>query len=432
MIGRSEMRKLAAALGAALAVLAVLAAACENGAPPASPGTATPAQIVSPTPMAVRVLPATVAASPTSAGNQLAYIDADGNIMLVNADGSDARRLADAQGCGRFPSLIWSPTGHRLSCRGSGTNDEGLIVLMDAQGQELADLRLSGPAWPFYWSPSGEAFLYGTDGQLLLADDTGEALAKLGTLDLSATYNGEPYRGLKFWSPDGHQLVYRPANATEMRIYSLDSGSERAVTGDYRPLAWILGGKAILVAMKYQPPVKGSYPTYEVNLLDLAGGELTRVPELDNGRQFWVSPDGTRAAVLTQGSPGSDGYPGLAMLAFPSQEFHSIPDSVITYGSDHIPSEWVTFSADGSGIYWITQWESGAAVFRANADGTGLTKMAQVESPGAEFSPDLTMIAYQVFDEDTDTVTLFTARIDGSDARKIDSPGFAAAWRLTP
>ena len=42
------------------------------------------------------------------------------------------------------------------------------------------------------------------------------------------------------------------------------------------------------------------------------------------------------------------------------------------------------------------------------------------------------MIAYQVYDEDTNTTTLYTSRIDGTDAHKIDSPGFAPAWRPTP
>ena len=366
------------------------------------------------------------------AGSQLAYIDAGGNIMLVNADGSGARKLADTKRCGRFPSLIWSPTGHRLTCIGSGANDEGLIVLMDAQGQEVAELNLPGAVWPFYWSPSGEAFLYGADGQLLLADDSGRALADLGPVEL-APGAAQPYRGLRFWSLDGRQFAYRPAGATEMRIYSLDSMTERSLAGDYRPMAWALSEKALLVAAKYQPPVNQGYPTYEASLLDLASGALTRVPELDNGRQLWLSPDGTRAAVLTR---RPDGYPGLAILAFPSQEFNSIPDSVITYGSDHIPAQWVSFTADGSEIYWITQWESGAAVFRANADGTGLTKMAQVESPGAEFSPDLTMIAYQVFDEGADIVTLYTSRIDGSNVREIGRAaigGFGpSAWRPTP
>jgi hypothetical protein len=203
-------------------------------------------------------------------------------------------------------------------------------------------------------------------------------------------------------------------------------------------MAWVLGGEALLVATKYEPPVGEGYPAYEADLLDLASGELTRVPELDNGRQFWVSPDGTRAAVLTQ---GTEGYPGLAMLVFPSLEFKPIRNSIITYGSDHIPEEWVTFTADGSQVYWITQWESGNAVFRANSDATGLVKMAQSEGLGPVFSPDLTMVAYQVqvFEGNTSTVTLYTANIDGTGVHKIDGVesanggfSFAPAWRPTP
>jgi hypothetical protein len=415
----------------AAALASVLLAACgggrQTGGVPlasSSPVPTSPAQIETVTPV--------------PPPNQLAYINADGNIMLVNSDGSDARKIADTSNCGRFPYLLWSPTGHTLVCIGSGANDEGLIVLMDAQGQELADLQLDRPVLPPYWSPGGDAFLYAAAGYVLLTGPSGEGLADFGPLDLSLTYNGVPYRGLKFWSPDGRQFAYRPADATEMRIYSLDSASERSVPGDYRPLAWVLGGQALLVATGYQPPVDQGYPTYDASLLDLASGELTRVPELDNGRQFWVSPDGTRAAVLTQGTGGSNGYPGLAVLALPSGEFKPIRNSAITFGSDHIPEEWVTFTADGSGIYWITQWDSGAAVFRANSDATGLSKMAQFESAGAEFSPDLTMVAYQVLDDNTKTVTLYTANTDGTGIHEIDRAdtggggfGFAPAWRPT-
>jgi hypothetical protein len=371
-------------------------------------------------------------ATPAPAPNQLTYIDAAGNIVLVNADGSDARKLADASACGDFARLVWSPTGQRLACIGGGANGEGPIVLMNAEGETAKVLSVPAGVWDLHWSPREDAFLYYSYGQLLfVADDSGRTLAQLGPVDLPLSA-ARPYRGLRSWSPDGREFVYRPADAPEMRVYSLDSHSERSLPGDYRPLAWALGGKALLVAI-------GGYSTYEVNLLDLASGEVTRVPELDNGRQFWLAPDGRQAVVLTRGTAGTDGYPGLAMLALPSGEFNSIPDSVITYGSDHIPEEWVTFTPGGSQIYWITQWQSGAAVFRANSDGTGLTKMTQVGSPGAEFSPDLTMLAYYVFDENADTVTLCTSRIDGSSVHEIHRAdtggggfGPAPAWRPTP
>jgi hypothetical protein len=380
-------------------------------------------------------------ATPVPTPNQLAYINADGNIMLVNSDGSGARKLADAGDCGRFPSLLWSPTGQNLTCFGAGAEGKGTVILMDAKGKPIMHLAsLPGPG-SLYWSPSGQVFAYIGDSRLFLADVSGQSVHEVVPLDQNPTTIIEDFHGLKLWSPDGLQLAYRPAQSTEMWIYSLmggGAGGESSPVGDYRPLAWALGGKALLVAAKYAPPVDQGYPTYEADLLDPASGELTRVPELDNGRQFWVSPDGTRAAVLTQGTGGTNGYPGLAVLALPSGEFKPIRNSVITFGSDHIPGEWVTFTADGSQVYWITQWDTGTAIFKANSDATGLVKVAQFESPGAEFSPDLTMVAYHVFDDNTHTVTLYTANVDGTGIHEIDRAdtggggfGFAPAWRPT-
>lgn len=369
-------------------------------------------------------------AEPTA--NQLAYIDIDGAIRLVNADGSGARKLGDAERCGRFPSLVWSPMGHRLACVGSGTEGQGLIISMDAQGRAVTDLNLPGTV-SLYWSPSGEAFLYTVDGRLFfLADDSGQTIAELGPVDLSPTHVARSHRGFELWSPDGRQLAYRPADAAEMRVYSLDSASEQSLPGDYRPLGWALGGRALLVAAGYEPPVEMGYPHYEVNLLDLETEEMTRLPDLDNGRQLWISPDGMSAAVLTA---HAGGLPALATLDFQSGQLVPIPDSVISFPSDYIPGANLTFTPDGSQLYWIAD-TGPTTIYRANSDGTGLTRIAQLDSLGAGFSPDLAMIAYQVLKDDS--LSLYTANIDGTAAREIDRAAigtggfaFAAAWRPT-
>lgn len=376
--------------------------------------------------------------------NQLAYVDPDGDITLVNANGSGARELGDAERCGRFPRLTWSPTGHRLACIGSraaGEGIEGFIVLVDADGETIADLKLPGAVVPFYWSPSGEAFLYGVDDgrgvdrPLFLADDSGRPLADLGSVDLSPAV-AEPYQGLRLWSPDGRSFFYRPADATETRIYSLDPAGEQSLPGDYRALAWALDGKALLVAAHYQPSVGVGHPDYEANLFDLTSEELTRVPDLDNGRQLWISPDDMSAAVLL---PRLEGSPRFAMLDFQSRQLTPIPDSLIAYGSDSIPGSRLTFSADGSELYWLTAAGRGTEIYRANADGTGLTKTVELETPGVQFSPDLTLIAYYVYDDDRDTVTLYMANIDGTGVREIaraptgtEGFAFASAWRPAP
>jgi WD40 repeat protein len=330
--------------------------------------------------------------------------------------------------------LLWSPTGHKLACT-SGLEGNGNI-LVDPAGQAQEAFIGQAGVMGLFWSPSGETILHQSlDGVLHLTDDSGHALAELGPADRDMGI-AQPYGGLKFWSPDGRQLVYRPAEATEMRIYSLDSASERSVPGDYRPLAWALGGKALLVATGYEPPAPEGDPTYQAGLLDLSTGALARVPELDNRRHFWLSPDGTHAAVLIM---QNDRCPHLAMLTLPSREFEPIPGSIMCTAPGYV-REWLTFSVDGSAIYWISEWaEDVAVVFRANSDGTGFTGIARLESWNVKLSTDLKMVAYEVFDPSTKDVTLYTARIDGSGAREIDRAnlggavmGFAPAWRPRP
>ena len=48
-----------------------------------------------------------------------------------------------------------------------------------------------------------------------------------------------------------------------------------------------------------------------------------------------------------------------------------------------------------------------AIVSMANVDGTGLTKLAEVPTLGASLSPDLTQLAYHIFDDELDSVTLY-------------------------
>ena len=77
----------------------------------------------------------------------------------------------------------------------------------------------------------------------------------------------------------------------------------------------------------------------------------------------------------------------------------------------------------------------------ANIDGTGLMKLAEVPALGARLSPDLTRIAYNVFDDDVDSMTFYVADVDGENVQEIDFQSFAGqsrasrfqfAWRPVP
>ena len=117
-----------------------------------------------------------------------------------------------------------------------------------------------------------------------------------------------------------------------------------------------------------------------------------------------------------------------------------IPDSVISNPTESIGKSQVRFSPDGSQFYWI---DSGApaTVYTASTDGTGHTKLAEFPSLGAPLSPDLTMVAYNVFDDDVDSMTLYMAEVSGPSVWQVDFQSFAGqgsasqfrfAWRPVP
>ena len=56
------------------------------------------------------------APSDESPQKQLSYLDAEGALWLVNADGSDREKLLDAAACGQFSNFEWSPDGRTFVC----------------------------------------------------------------------------------------------------------------------------------------------------------------------------------------------------------------------------------------------------------------------------------------------------------------------------
>ena len=214
--------------------------------------------------------------------------------------------------------------------------------------------------------------------------------------------------------------------------------------GDYYPLGWARGGDALLVAANYEArrDVINTLrpPAYEVSVLDLESGELvTRIPELDSGRQFWLSPDGETVALLTQGPPDAHG-PGLQFADLRTGALTDIPGAIISNPTEGIAPSQVRFSQDGGQLYWVDS-VAPALVFMVNVDGTGLTKLAEVPTLGASLSPDLTQLAYHIFDDDQDSVTLYLRDIIKERDQQIDVQSFAGqsskfpfrfAWRPVP
>ena len=133
-------------------------------------------------------------------------------------------------------------------------------------------------------------------------------------------------------------------------------------------------------------------------------------------------------------------YSGLGILDLTTSLFTPIPRPIIRYPSDGIMRWQIAFTPDGSQVYWQDVGGEEPAIYRSQIDGSGLTKIGEL--PGGfsvEFSPDLTAIAYVVFDEQARALSLQASNIDGSGAVEIDKTPdigtggiFSHSWRPLP
>ncbi len=419
--------------GLVFVAIVLLAVACNGGGEGLR--TATPGPPTSPTPSP------TPAAEPTAAP-QIAYVGADGAIWLADADGRVRKKFVEIDRCPDRAALVWSPAGDTLACVGGESDDRFLlgvgprplpnsVVVVDSEGRILKDIDLVGS---FAWSPTGLHMAYtvlaGTEpaavATLFIADADAAEVAKFENVAIG----GGPSVPDFAWSPDGREIAYLKEAANKLAIYSLDEREERAVGGDYRPLAWVLEGRKVLVAANYQPPREAPntafgecpFDCYEANLMDPATGQLARVQELDDGRQHWLSPDGASAVFLSWRGLRLE----LTVLDFATLSSTPIEGSDTGYPSHSIPFGYVAFSPDGSLIYWYDPGSEG--IYRARADGTGMIKLASVLAMIVEFSPDLTRVAYlPAIGPDG----LWIANIDGSGTVQIGPASITFAWRPT-
>ncbi len=419
--------------------------------PSATPAaTATPAPSPSATPQATATATATPSVSP-GAALEIAYVGSgEEDVWLMAADGSGKRNLTEGR-CAHASRLYWSPRGDRIACIRTVYADppEAQVLLFDLEGQVLLEIEHQalfagywggsmGSLYPSsLWSPSGRTLAYVVEENLPARQEREPPLHGTPVLVIADARQGiltsiaggqQPH-----WSADGERLAYNRPPGQTLSVYEVTSGEEYALGEGLLPLAWVLGDKALLVAAHFQPPEDFQIPMgFEANLLDLASGQMTRVPDLDPPRDFWLSPAAGAAAVF---NPAARGY-RLAILNLSDLQSTPIARSVIGYPSDFIPQNQVAFSPDGSEVYWADRGSAPETIYKANRDGSGLTKVLELPGWFGGFSPDLTRVLYWIHRRleagNGWANELWVANIDGSDARLLAEEVSWAAWRPAP
>jgi len=158
-------------------------------------------------------VPTATAAPAGPAEQKIAYSGGDGEIYIINPDGSGKTRLTNSPGDDATP--VFSPDGQRIAFMSErdGTLD---IYVMSADGSDVSRLtdHVAIDAFPT-WSPNGEhiAFMSLRDGDcevyVMNADGSAET-----NLTNQSSFDGHPA-----WSPDGQWIAFLSDRDGEYRWY---------------------------------------------------------------------------------------------------------------------------------------------------------------------------------------------------------------------
>jgi TolB protein len=276
----------------------------------------------------------TSALPPTGpAGNGLMAYSSDGDIWVMNPDGSEPRRLTS--GPGDDHSAAWSRDGTRLaywSVDESGSSAD--LVVMAADGsQPLAIFTDEGPrgSFPVDWSPDGSrvAFTLCPDpmcGDFFVVASDGSGSSMVG---------GPTFEGHRLlWSPDGSTIAFGGRHGSEPRgVYLIapDGTDVRRISEvtsaeppHFSNVDWSPDGTRVLT----HAGVDGEEPDLWSVAAD-GTGEIALTEGPTSGYLPRWSPDGAWVAFRGDDVLVVPGAGGEARRIAPGEDFVWSPDGTV-------------------------------------------------------------------------------------------------------
>jgi Tol biopolymer transport system component len=207
-------------------------------------------------------------------------------ISVVDADGSNGHQIQPKRG-GLFPD--WSPDGTKIALSSLQTDGDESIFVVNPDGSGLADLGASGGSGECSeWSPDGSKIMYCSNNganefDVWVMDADGSHKSRL----TDAPDNDYPGA----WSADGRQIAFSSERDGNSEVYVMNAdGSDQTRLTDSpngeAPNAWLPGGRIVFSSFHGDAPLPRWY------LIDTDGTRVRALPQLRGAGDpiDWYSP----------------------------------------------------------------------------------------------------------------------------------------------